>query len=203
MDLHEFVRQYEKEKRYNHTLGVEKEAYELGKIFLPEKCDKLALCGLLHDITKNFDTETQLEFCKTHNIVVDEKYLSPKLLHAKTGCLFAREKLGKEIIDDEIYNGILYHTTGRENMTLFETLIYLADYIEPTRTFEDCVKLRDYFYKNIEKAKNRDEKLDVLRKTMIYSFTLTIEGLIEENHYIDNDTILARNYFLKNEKCFE
>ena len=87
-------------------------------------------------------------------------------------------------------------------MTLFEAIIYLADYIEETRTFDDCLKLRNYFYDNIINAFSYDDKVEVLRKTMVYSFDLTIKNLIDEGKKIDNDTINARNYFVSNINVF-
>ena len=50
--IRDTVRKMQGERRYSHTLGVEEEAYALGMIFMPEKCEKLALTALLHDITK-------------------------------------------------------------------------------------------------------------------------------------------------------
>ena len=35
-------------------------------------------------------------------------------------------------------------------MTLGEKLLYLADYIEDTRTFPDCVELRRHFIRRSE-----------------------------------------------------
>lgn len=197
------IKALETEKRFNHTLGVQKEAYELGNIFLPNKAYKLQLSGLLHDITKDFSLEKQLKLCEKYNVSIDKNNIVPKLLHAKTGCEYARELFGKEVIDDEIYSAIYYHTTGRNNMSLFEAIIYLADYIESGRTFEDCVLLRNYFYDNIKNANSFDDKLEILRKTMVLSFDLTIKNLIEENKQIDMDTIEARNYFLTNKSVFK
>ena len=145
-NVKDIVKHFVSEKRFNHTLGVEREAYNLGMIFMPEKAEKLKLTGLLHDITKDFKTEKHLELCKEYGINIDMDNLVPKLLHSKTGCEFAYRTFGKEVVDEEVYQGILYHTTGRENMTQFEAIIYLADYIADTRTFEDCIKLREYFY---------------------------------------------------------
>lgn len=189
------VKAYQKEKRYLHTIGVSEEARELAKIFLPEKEEKLFLAGLLHDITKELSGQEQIDMCVKYGIELP-KNIAPKLLHAKTGAKFALELFGSEIVDDEVYNAIYHHTTGKENMSLFDMIIYLADYIEKGRTFEDCVILRDYFYKSIKTASNYNEKLDVLQKTMVYSFDLTIKNLVLEGKSIDNDTINARNYFL-------
>lgn len=200
--ISQIVKNLESEKRFNHTLGVKEEAYNLGKIFMPGKEEKLALAGLLHDITKDFKLEKQLELCDKYGICVDRECVVPKLLHSKTGCEYAKEIFGEEIVDSEIYSGIYYHTTGRENMTLFEAIIYLADYIESGRTFEDCVLLRRFFYSNIENAEAYNDKIEILRKTMVLSFDLTIKNLIEEEKLIDMDTIKARNYFLSSKTVF-
>jgi len=201
-EIRDIVKGFVCEKRFSHTLGVEREAYALGMIFMPEKAEKLRLTGLLHDITKDFKTEKQLQLCDEYGIKYELNGLVPKLLHAKTGCELARKHFGNEIVDDEVYLGIRYHTTGRVQMTLFEAIIYLADYIEETRTFEDCITLRNYFYDNIKSAGSYAEKLEVLRQTMIFSFDLTIKNLIDENKQIDFDTIGARNYFVINKNAF-
>lgn len=201
--LKKAIESLETPKRFKHTLGVQKEAYVLGTVFLPEKAEKLALTGLLHDITKDFTTEKHISLCDEYEILLDKTNIVPKLLHSKTGCEYARRVFGEEIVDNEVYSGIYYHTTGREKMTLFESIIYLADYIEEGRTFEDCIVLRNYFYDNLKKANGYDEKLTVLQKTMVKSFDLTIKNLIEESKPIDSDTISARNYFLKNENVFK
>lgn len=189
------TRALQKDKRYKHTIGVANEVLSLGKIFLPKKLDKLYLAGLLHDITKDFDKEEQLKLCEKYGIELSEN-IPPKLLHAKTGANFAKEKFGTEYVDSEVFSGIFYHTTGRANMNIFEMLIYLADYIEDGRTFEDCVVLRKFFYDKIRLSKTTEEKLEVLRKTMLFSFDLTIKNLIDEGKMIDTDTIESRNYFL-------
>ena len=193
------VSSLQKDKRYKHTLGVANEALNLGRIFSPNKLEKLYFTGLLHDITKDFSTQKQLELCEKYNINIPSD-IAPKLLHAKTGANYALTVFGESLVDKEVYGGIYFHTTGRENMTLFEMIIYLADYIEAGRTFEDCVYLRDYFYDRINK---HEDKLEVLRKTMVLSFDLTIKNLISEKKLIDLDTINARNYFLKTKLIME
>lgn len=53
---------------------------------------------------------------------------------------------------DRIYSAIRWHTTGRADMTLLEKIIYLADYIEPTRDFDGVERLRKLAYENIDSA---------------------------------------------------
>jgi len=78
-------------------------------------------------------------------------------------------------------------------MSIFEAVIYLADFIEDTRDFEDCVKLRNYFYGKLAAG---EDKYSVLTDTMIYSFDLTISLLMSDGAVIDEDTVRARNYYL-------
>ena len=192
-----YIKSVQKDKRFLHTLGVADEAISMGKIFLPNKLEKLYFTGLLHDITKDFSTEKHLELCSKYSIEISPD-IAPKLLHSKTGAAYARDKFGDDYIDSEVYNAIFRHTTGSVNMSIFDIIIYLADYIEQGRTFEDCVYLRKFFYDRIKKANTKEERLEVLRKTLVLSFDLTIKNLIDEGKSIDSDTINSRNYFLNN-----
>lgn len=193
------VSRFQDGRRFSHTLGVEKEAARLGELFLPQEIARLRVAALLHDITKMYDYEKQLKICSEFGIMVcDSEKASPKLLHAITGAAVA-ERDFSDCADSTVISAVRWHTTGRENMTVFEMLIYLADYIEETRTFEDCIALRSYFYNGIEKAKTVAEKLLVLRRAMILSFDMTIKALISEGAPVDRNTVDARNWFILNE----
>ena len=61
LTLREKVKPYLTEKRYSHTLAVEKEAAYLGSIYLPEKIAELRVSALLHDVTKKCDFEKVLQ----------------------------------------------------------------------------------------------------------------------------------------------
>ena len=88
--------------------------------------------------------------CGKYDIINDNLELkSPKLLHAKTGAALARDLFG---VSDRVYEAIRWHTTGKPDMTLLEKIIYLADYIEPTRDFPGVEKLRELCYEDIDEA---------------------------------------------------
>ena len=84
-------------------------------------------------------------------------------------------------------------------MSIGEKLLYLADYIEDTRTFPDCVELRKYFWDRINAG---DDRQVVLRDTLIISFDMTIKGLIGDGTPIHRDTVEARNFLIE-EREFE
>ena len=122
--------------------------------------------------------------------------MEKKLFHSKTAlAIIERDFVG--YYDDDILSAVRWHTTGRDKMTIFEALVYLADYIEETRTFDDCVILRNYFYSQLKVGDLTP--LEIFKKTMIMSFDMTIKNLMEEKGLIDLDTISARNYFVLND----
>ena len=136
-------------KRIPHVAGCEKEAVKLAARW-GENVTEAALAGMLHDCTKRLSYGEQLELIKKWNLECEPSLLDqPKLLHPVTGAEWARRNFN---VSDKVYKGIRWHTTGRENMTLFEKIIYLADYIEETRDFEGLEELRKLAYEDIDKA---------------------------------------------------
>ena len=121
--------------RLSHTLGVEKTARALGEIYMPESIDELCIAALLHDITKECSTEEHLNILKANGVrVTEEDVKSPKTLHAKTAEFEAKASF-PGFINDRICQALRYHTTGNEDMTLFDAIIYLADYLRKRELF--------------------------------------------------------------------
>ena len=138
---------YLKHKRIPHVLGTEQEAIRLAERYGAD-VGKARVGALLHDCTKKLDLAEQLALCNRYGIPLDDmERKTLKLLHAKTGAAIARDLFG---VDDEIYGAILWHTTGRAGMTLLEKILYLADYIEPSRDFPGVDKLRAVCYKDLD-----------------------------------------------------
>ena len=155
-------------KRLEHSLSVEDEAAELGRLYglTDESLMKLRAAAILHDITKGIGLDGQIDLCKKHGIPIRSDDMdSPKVFHSITGAEVAKS-IFPDYVDEEIYSAIKYHTTGRRQMTLFEKLIYLADYIEKTRDFPDCIALREHFY-SAAPTENH------LNETLLISFNMT------------------------------
>ena len=156
------VMPYLTEKRIAHVLGCENEAVSLANRW-GENPERAAVAGILHDITKKLSAEEQLKLCEKYGIINDAaEVANPKLLHAKTGAAFARELFG---IEDDIYGAIRWHTTGKPDMTLLEKIIYLADFVEPTRDFPGVEELRELCFEDIDAAmaKGLEMSLEFIR----------------------------------------
>lgn len=140
---------YVNEKRVAHVLGCEQEAVRLA-LYWGEDPGLAAEAGILHDISKGRDRDSQLKLCSHYGIIADDDELkNTKLLHAKTGAALARDMFGA---GDKVYNAILWHTTARADMSLLEKIIYMADYIEPNRSFDGVSELRKLAYEDLDKA---------------------------------------------------
>ncbi len=138
-----------KPRRIPHVRGCEETAVRLATRW-GEKEDRAAEAAILHDITKKMNREEQLRLCGKYSIMTDNvERQEPQLLHAKTGAALARELFG---IDDDIYNAILWHTTGRAGMTRLEKIIYLADAMEPTRDYPGVEELRAAAFEDLDRA---------------------------------------------------
>lgn len=181
------------EKRAIHTVAVESMAIKLGKLYAPDKLNILRAAALLHDVTKEKKTDEQLVLCQSLGVETDENDIfSPKTLHAKTAAaLITREY--PDFADDEVINAVRWHTTGHKGMTVTEKIIYLADYIDESRTFDDCVTLRNKFWNAEPEKMTEEERAAHLIDVLILSYDMTVKNLIEENSPVATDTIDARN----------
>ena len=132
--------------RVRHVLGCRDTAVELAKRWGADETDA-ARAGMLHDITKALDGPLQLTVCQEYGKILDafsRKY--PKTLHALTGSLVAERIFGE---NPQVVAAIRNHTTGRAEMGLLETIIYVADYMEPNRDFPGVEELRELAYTDI------------------------------------------------------
>lgn len=128
-----------KHSRIPHVLGTEQAAIRLAERYGAD-VQKARVAAILHDCTKKLNLAEQLDLCMRYHVELDEmERQQVQLLHSKTGAVIAREVFG---VDEEIEKAIWYHTTGHAGMTLLEKVIYIADYIEPSRNFPGVEDLR-------------------------------------------------------------
>ena len=181
------------EKRRIHILAVEKMAERLGRIYAPEKLDVLSVAALLHDYTKEIPYDRQLAICLENGYIpTDDEMSAPKTLHAITAALLIPKEL-PEFNDPEVVSAVRWHTTGRAGMTLTEKLIFLADYIDESRKFPDCVTLRHAFFDAEPEKMDMEARLAHLRDVLIISYNMTVSALLEDGKPISRHTVMSLN----------
>lgn len=166
------------EKRYHHSLCVAQSAKELA-----ERCGadagKAEQAGILHDIMKDIPQEKQLAMMDRYGIrLTAVERSAPKLWHAMLGAVYLEKEL--HIGDREILDAVRYHTTGRENMTLMDRILFAADFISADRDYPGVEELR----------KAAQVSLD---EVVMEGFSYTIADLAQRRKPIHPDTIAAYN----------
>lgn len=165
-------------RRIPHVLGTEEMAAALALRWGADE-ESARRAALLHDCTKKFDKELQLALCRQYGIEPDAaERREGKLLHAITGAAVAYADFG---VSGEVRDAIRWHTTGKADMTLLEKIIYLADYIEPTRDFCDLTELRRLAFEDLDGA-------------LLLGFTMAVEDLAKKGMPVHPNSVLARDY---------
>ena len=170
-------------KRFIHTLGVVNSAMYLAKKY-GANIEDAHLAALLHDCAK------EIPLLEMRDLVADlpcdqDMLHSGALLHGLAGMVLAYTQYG--VTNPDILEAIRVHTTGKENMSKLDKIIFLADYIEPNRKFPGVNDIR----------LAAEQSLDA---GVLCGFDMTIRHLIDSGDSIYPLTILSRNDLLRHMK---
>lgn len=173
-EIQEKLQQILEKKRYEHTIGV---MYTAGCLAMAHgfSMEKSMLAGLLHDCAKCMSHEEHVALCNLHQVPISEaEHQNKSLLHAKAGAILAEDEYG--ITDPEILHAIAVHTTGQPDMSVLDKIIYIADYIEPSRD-------KAMHLEQIRALAYQD--LDACMAQILYD---TLKYLETKSHHIDDTT---------------
>lgn len=155
--IKKYLKKHLTKDRYHHTLGVASTAVAMAMRYNPDPSNsnfikRAELAGLLHDCAKCMDNNKKLRICEKNNHSCSSFEKShPYLLHGKVGAYIAQTKF--KIEDNDILQAITWHTTGRPDMSLLEKIIFIADYIEPSRNpVPELNLIRQLAFVDIDKA---------------------------------------------------
>ena len=149
----EFVKSVLPEKRLIHTANVIACALDKAKPLNVDRDDVFTACTL-HDVAKYLKRED-------YPLAEIPDDMPSAVVHAFLGEYVAREKLG--IKNQDILNAIKYHTSGRENMSNLEKLVFVADMVEEGRTYDGVDELRKLYDVDFEKC-----FIECLKEEMIH-----------------------------------
>jgi predicted HD superfamily hydrolase involved in NAD metabolism len=171
------------QKRWEHTLRVVSASFELISCLQIEiEANKVETAALLHDCAKDLPLGEQLKKAGYFGIVLTSSdLLCPKTLHGRVGAGIVQHEFG--IVDADIIQAVALHTTGGPRMSPLAKIIFVADYIEPGRSFPGVEKLRLLAKKELNGA-----VLACMEQTLLY--------LLQRGDFIHPRMIAARNYIL-------
>ncbi len=169
-------------KRARHTMMVAEYARQLAAQNGVDE-EKAYLAALLHDCTKCYSSEWQIEYAKENGISLSADDLaSPQVLHQITAPVFAKNEFGVE--DRELLSAIGCHTTGKEKMSPLDLLIFFADSCEMSRDYPGVEDLRKLGQKDLKSG-----VLALLEHTIAY--------VKSKNTHLHPQTVAARDDILK------
>ncbi len=144
-DLQEKLSDY----RYNHSLRVADISKELAKIYNIDE-EEAYTAGLLHDIAKEFSPKDNQKIIEEEKLEKEISNIDNKrLIHGIIGAYYVKNKYN---VNNDIINAIMYHTTGRINMSNLEKIVFIADKIDPQKKYPGIKEERKLAYKNLDKA---------------------------------------------------
>jgi predicted HD superfamily hydrolase involved in NAD metabolism len=168
-------------KRLKHSVGVSTTAVRLAGMYGADP-EKACLAGLVHDCAREMSNNILLQTAGAFGIVVtDVDKCEPVLLHAPVGAAIACRDYG--VLDAEVLQAIVWHTTGGPVMSLLDKIIFLADFIEPGRSYPGVDRLRVLADYNLQDA-------------LLAAYDQTLEHLIAKRGLIHPATVAGRNALL-------
>lgn len=171
-------------KRFRHTLATADCARALAARFGEDETEAY-LAGILHDCTKEWTDTEQLNFFQHRGIMItDLQKLFPQLYHARSGAIVAKEEFGAS---DAVCSAIRWHTTGCVGMNRLDMILWLADMIEPGRSFAGVEAIRAIAESDLEGA-------------VLAGMNHSIAFLTEQNKRIDTEMLNARDWLLHFER---
>ena len=181
----EYIEKNFSEKRKIHTEGVRQTAMKLAEKFgdgNPDLVEKAELAALYHDMYRGVPVDV-LNYYVKHLDLDEKRYKdNANLAHGKIAAIVIQRDFDEK--DQDIINAVSYHTTGRPEMSLLEKIIYIADAVEPNRSYPGVQSLRQTLEYDLDKA-------------VLQSLTNTINYVRSEKKFLDEDTVLAKEYFEK------
>jgi predicted HD superfamily hydrolase involved in NAD metabolism len=183
------------EKRYDHTLGVEECAVSLSKKCLPGFEFEIAAAALLHDVTKELSSGEQLSLLLLSDIhLTDDELQSPEIFHSLTAPYVIKRDFS-EFATRNVLSAVENHTVGAPDMSVFDEIIFLSDYIETGRKYDSSKKLHNYVFENLSDS-DIESNIAILHEASLISINCTIDNLISKKRFIIPKTILTRNALL-------
>ena len=168
-----------KPERLYHSICVAEQAKHLAEIFGGD-IEKSYTAGLVHDIMRYEPVDKMLEMIENdgQSLTDSEKQITVTL-HAIAGEVYLRNEL--KVTDKDILSAVRWHTTGKEDMSLLEKIIYVADLTSEDREYPDILEVRAMAEESLE-------------KTCLRGLSFTIEDNAKKCRPIHIETVKAYNY---------
>lgn len=165
--------------RYIHVLGVAATARKMALQYGADP-DKAEVAGLLHDSAKEVPLKDMQKLAvKAFGDTLDPAIMAAgSLLHGYAAVTIAKDTYGLD--DPDLLASLAHHTTGAPHMSTLEKIVFVADYIEPSRDYDGVDELRQIAATDLDKA-------------VLAGYDSTVGHLVEQDKPIFVGTVANRN----------
>ena len=160
-------------RRYAHTLGVVSAAKKIAHKFNTIDISEIVVSALLHDITKEYSVAEHKKL-----VFDDDVCLPDEVLHSFSAPSVIKRDYA-EYATSNVLRSVYCHTVGDPDMTLFDEIIFIADYVEDGRTYPSCVSVRQSLYSELQDAKCESECEFALHRAVIAALSETVKMLTD------------------------
>ena len=184
------------DKRYSHTLGVERCARKLGELIIPGQVDELRVAALLHDVSKEIPLEEQLNLLGEVKYPLNDIDLKTKGIIHSFSAPYVIKRDFPQFASDNVLSAVEKHTVGSADMTLFDMIVFISDYIEDTRPYTSCIALREYMFCGIEALTN-SERVARLFEVCLKAIKNTEKAISDRKDIVNPRMLAAKEYIEK------
>ena len=135
--------------REEHIISTRELAVKIAKKYNIDIV-KTSIAALCHDLGKRYKDEEMKKIIFECDNKKYPNYITGALLHARVSSIIAQNEFN--INDKEILSAIESHTVGHGHMSMLEKIIYVSDYLEPTRKIEIANKIREKIFIDFDSA---------------------------------------------------
>lgn len=172
----DMVRQTLSPKRFQHTMNVKKLAVRMAQHYGVDT-EKAAFAAILHDSAKELPRTELLQIMQDNAIIKKGTQNRPEpVWHGICAAILAKTQWNVQ--DEEILSAIACHTTGKENMSKLDKILFLADMTSAERDYPGVEELRSLEMRNLDKA-------------MIQALKMTISFVEQKNAIADPESAKA------------
>lgn len=172
----DMVRQTLSPKRFQHTMNVKKLTVRMAQHYGVDT-EKAALAAILHDSAKELPRTELLQIMQDNAIIKKGTQNRPEpVWHGICAAILAKTQWNVQ--DEEILSAIACHTTGKENMSKLDKILFLADMTSAERDYPGVEELRSLEMRNLDKA-------------MIQALKMTISFVEQKNAIADPESAKA------------
>ena len=172
----DMVRRTLSPKRFQHTMNVKRLAVRMAQHYGVDT-EKAALAAVLHDSAKELPRTELLQIMQDNAIIKKGTQNRPEpVWHGICAAILAKTQWNVQ--DEEILSAIACHTTGKENMSKLDKILFLADMTSAERDYPGVEELRSLEMQNLDKA-------------MIQALKMTISFVEQKNAIADPESAKA------------